>query len=287
MGIVVQIVAGSDEASSSVQVSGSIQHVITDAEVTTFGVGDHDLKEAVKAYFGKKPNDAYLHSPTPWGDLYKKYGWPQVQTVLVPTKAEILGITSNPTILATRVFTNNSSVEGTFNAGISEQVTNTSTSSWSTGGTLSVGQEIEYKIGFLGTGVGGKTTFSYSQSWGIGGTVSDSVTVGSEAGVSVNLQPGESVESELSASRGTMQVRITYNAYLIGSTAVNYNPRYKDHHFWGLPIDRVMSSGKILNSVKSTENIEIGYYSDAKVELKDPKGKVRSSYMMADVPAMA
>ena len=89
-GFNVSIVAGEDEASSVVHVTGSVQHVITDEERTTFQLGDHQLKEDVGKYFGKEPNDAYLHSQTPWGDLYKRYNWLQVQTVVIAESAESL-----------------------------------------------------------------------------------------------------------------------------------------------------------------------------------------------------
>lgn len=285
MGISISIVAGQDESASSVNASGSVQHIITDEERTTFRLGDKQLKDAVNAYFGKSPNDAYLHSPTPWGDLYKTYSWPQVQMVLVVQSAEILGITSEPVIVKTQEFRNNSSQKGTFNVSISETVNNTTSTNWSTGGTLSIGQKFEYGVSFLGTGAKGETSMSYSQSWGVGGGESKSVTVGSTSGVSVELDPGEAVVAELSASRGVMKVRIRYNAYLIGNTAINYNPTYKGHHFWSLGISGVMSSGGIFNSVKSTEDIEIGYYSNSKIELKDPAGIVKAAQFMSDEPA--
>ena len=285
MGISISIVAGQDESASSVNASGSVQHIITDEERTTFRLGDKQLKDAVNAYFGKSPNDAYLHSPTPWGDLYKTYSWPQVQMGLVVQSAEILGITSEPVIVKTQEFRNNSSQKGTFNVSISETVNNTTSTNWSTGGTLSIGQKFEYGVSFLGTGAKGETSMSYSQSWGVGGGESKSVTVGSTAGVSVELDPGEAVVAELSASRGVMKVRIRYNAYLIGNTAINYNPTYKGHHFWSLGISGVMSSGGIFNSVKSTEDIEIGYYSNSKIELKDPAGIVKAAQFMSDEPA--
>jgi len=101
MGIDISIKAGSDAATSSVSASGSEQHIITDKERTTFGIQDEGLKDAVDKYFGKRPNDAYLHSPTPWDDLYKTYGWPEVQTVLVVQSATIREITSEPVIVAT------------------------------------------------------------------------------------------------------------------------------------------------------------------------------------------
>ena len=39
-GITVQIVAGTTASSSSVSASGSVQHIITDKEVQTFGIQD-------------------------------------------------------------------------------------------------------------------------------------------------------------------------------------------------------------------------------------------------------
>lgn len=285
MGISISIVAGQDQSASSVNASGSVQQVITDTEKTTFRLGDKQLKDAVKAYFGKSPKDAYLHSPTPWNDLYETYNWPQVQRVLVVQSAEILEITSEPVIVKTQEFENNSSQTGLFDVAISDEVSNTTSSNWSTGGELSIAQSFTYGVKFLGAGAEGETSLSYSQSWGVGGQESTSMTVGSTAGVSVELEPGEAVVAKLSASHGTMKVRIRYRAYLIGNTAVNYNPTYKGHHFWSLGIGRVMSAGGLARSVESTEDIEIGYYSNAKVELKDKvTGALKEARFMADVP---
>ena len=270
MGITVSIIAGPDKAHSSVQASGSVQHIITDTECQTFGVTDGPLKNAVGAYFGKNPNDAFLHSPTPWNDLYKTYGWPQVQTMLVVQSATITEITSNPQIVKSATFRNNSSKTAQFNVAVSDQVSNTVETNWSETSTIDVSQSISYSVGVEGVAsVGGETTISFSQSFGTGGSKSETVTVGSEQGVSVELAPGESVVAQLSASRGVMKVRIVYNAYLVGSTAINYNPTFKDHHFWGLDIGAVMAGGKIANSHTYTEDISIGYYSNAEVTLQD------------------
>ncbi len=285
MGLSVTIKAGETAATSSVQATGSVQHIITDTERESFNIQDSSLKNAVKAYFGKKPNDAYLHSPTPWDDLYKRYGWSQVQVIMRPISSTVTGITSNPTIIATKNFTNSSSHKATFNAGISDQVTDTVESNWSQTNTISVSQSVSYEVGFLGSGGGGETSFSYSREWGEGGSKSTSVTVGSETGVSVDLDPGESIEAVLSASRGKMKVRIVYEAYLTGQTAINYNPRYKGHHFWALPINSVMSSGGLSTTMQFTEDIELDFYSDASIEIRDSKNDRKMLYRMADVAA--
>ena len=268
-GFNISIVAGKDKGSSSVQVTGQVQHVITDEERNTFHLNDDQLKKAVEKYFGKRPNDAYLHSPTPWNDLYKTYGWEQTQTVITSTSAEILEITSEPVALKTQTFENNSSYEAEFNVSVTDTVTDTSESSWETGGTFTVGQMIKYEVGFLGTGGGGETSFSYSQSWGIGGKKSKSVTVGSTSAVTITLKPKQAVEAILSASRGVMKVRVRYRSRLIGTTAINYNPTYKGHHFWDLGIGGVMSASDISNSIESVEDIELGYYSNGNIEIKD------------------
>jgi hypothetical protein len=288
-GITVSIVAGTDEAHSSVNATGSTQHIITDKEVASFGIQDGALKNAIGKSFGKNPNDAYLHSPTPWNDLYKTYGWAEVQTVLVVQSAQLRGITSEPVVVATKSFTNQSSKKATFDASISDQVSNTTESNWSSTNSIEVGQKITYNVGFLGTGGGGETSMTYNHTWGQGGSESKSVTVGSTSGVSVELDPGESIEAQLTASRGVMKVRITYRAYLAGNTAINYNPTFKDHHFWALDIGGVMQAGGINNSIQFTEDIEIGYFSNAKIELRDTKGKLKSAMLAAPAlePALA
>ena len=152
-GINISIVAGADEAHSSVNATGSIQHIVTDKEVKTFGMQDSALKNAVGKSFGNNPNDAYLHSPTPWNDLYKTYGWPEVQTILIVQDAKIRGITSDPVVVATRTFTNRSSKKAVFDASISDQVSNTTESNWSTTNTIEVEQKFTYNVSFLGLGV--------------------------------------------------------------------------------------------------------------------------------------
>ena len=129
-GFNVSIVAGKDKQSSSANVEGSVQHVITDAERYTFGLDNSQLKDAVEKSFGKRPKDVFLRSPTPCGDLYRRYNWEQTSTVVTAICAEILEITSEPVALLTKTLTNNSSHEGTFTADLSRSVLDTVSLSW-------------------------------------------------------------------------------------------------------------------------------------------------------------
>lgn len=270
-GITITIVAGEDKASSSVAASGEVRHIITDKERTSFNIEDAKLKEAVAAHFGKKPNDAYLHSPTPWHDLYKKFNWEQVHTVLKVKKAEILGITSEPSIVKTVHLKNPSKIPVTQSVSISETIRESMTNTWSESSRIEVNQKFNY-----GVAVQGETTLNYSHTWGKSQTESKDVTVSSTQAVSVNLEPGQAVDACLTASKGTMKIRITYEASLTGMVATNYGEhKYKGHHFWEFDINTVMQAAKLPTTIEIHEDIEVGYYSNGSIETRDPvKGVV-------------
>nr|QWC93364.1 insecticidal protein IPD102Ea [Pseudomonas putida] len=287
MAISINIVAGPDEGVSSVSATGQEKHIITNGERTAFDIQDSSLKRAVAAYFGKAPNDAYLCSPTPWNDLYKSYDWDQVQTLLNVQSAKIIGDATVPTILNTNTFRNNSSVEAEFNCDVTQNVSVTSESNWSDTSSVEIGQEISYSIGFLGTGVEGSTSLNYTQSWQHGGSHSETLELGSSAGVKVTLKPGQAVKAELSASKGRLVIQIVYQVTLFGDTAINYNPTYKGHHFYGLNILGVMNSGNLPTTITTTETISIDYYSNVEVNVYDiENGSVLETYKL-DVKRVA
>jgi hypothetical protein len=118
MPLATDVAIDQDPAKSTVRATGEESHLITDLERKTFGIQDEDLKKAVEVYFGKKPNDAYLHGPTPWGDLYKKYGWEEVYVHVRPVEAKILDMSTKPLILKTETFNNDSSKTATFDVSI-------------------------------------------------------------------------------------------------------------------------------------------------------------------------
>ena len=269
LGIDISLVAGQDASSSSIQVTGSDIHVITDDERSTYGLNDANVKSAVEKYFGKKPDDAYLHSVTPWNDLYKTYGWKQVTVTFKSTKAQILSLSSQPIILANKTLENDSKHKATFRADITDSVTNTVQNGWSTTEQIKIGQKFSYKVGFLGTGAGGETSLEYTQSFGQSGSQSKSTTVGSSEGVTVDLGPGQKVLAELEASRGALKARIWYEVSISGDIAINYGGSYKGHHFWALDANQVMNSVGNTLTKTVTEDIECAYYGGGHVKLVD------------------
>jgi hypothetical protein len=272
LGLRIEITAGRTKGESSVKASGTIKHLITDKERELFGIGGGSgggLHKAVKKYHGKEPNQAYVRSKAGKHKLYKKYHWPQIQSVFRVKKAEILEITSKPTIIGTYPLNNPSSHTATFHAETMETVSNSVESNWSSTRSYSLEQEFEYSVKFLGAGGGGKTSMTYTQSFGEGGSETTTHTVGSSQGVSVTLEPGKSAKALLSSSKGTMRVRITYEVFLTGVTACNYNPTYKGHHFWAFNIGSVLRAAEKPTHIEFTEDLEIGYFSNGSVTLED------------------
>lgn len=268
MDISVEIVAGTDIGSSSVKVNGGDQsHVITDEEVAAWGLDDHTLKAAVEKYFGKRPDDVFLHSPTPWNDLYKKYGWSEVTTGLKVYEAKIVKAEADPTTVATRKFTNDSSVATTFNCAISETVTDTALTNWSKTETFSATGTVKYNFGVPGWEA--SLALGYTYAWGQGGSESKAITVGSSTGLMVTLQPGQSVDALLQAERGKIEVGIVYLLGLSGHLAVNYTDSYKGHHFWGLDLATVMKAAGIENTRDAVTELTFEYYSGATVVVTD------------------
>ncbi|XP_026753540.1 spherulin-2A-like [Galleria mellonella] len=267
--ILVEIVASDNRTKSVVNLSGSSKAIISDTERNLFRLSDYNLKKAVEAHFGQQPTDAFLRSPTPWDDLYQRYGWTQVSTTLTPVVARILRVSSKPSVIATKHFQNDSTRRATFNGKIKEEVQNTVISSWEKSSDFSVGLNINYNFGTKVTSSSAGASFSYTSKWGESNSISEAVTVGSESGVEITLEPGQGVVAELHATRGTMEIQVDYEATLCGSTAINYYYKYKDHHFWALDINEVMTAGGLRTSVQSREVIKFDYYSDSTVVIKN------------------
>ncbi|XP_026324554.1 uncharacterized protein LOC113233615 [Hyposmocoma kahamanoa] len=258
-----------DQPSLKVYYSGSQADVISNEERKVFKLGDEELKNAVRNYFGKMPDSAYLRSPTPWGDLYSTYDWSQVIRTLVPKSARILKITSEPQIVMQQVFENNGSKPELFNMGIYQDVQETVSSSSSHPQELNIGQDISYGFEIKPLNHNGKTPFSYTSKYGLNYKKSRTVRVGATSSMNLLLQAGQAAMATLEATRVTITLEIEYEANLSGVVAVNYDETYKGHNFWGLDVRGVMEKGNLNNKVRSKEVIEINYYVTSKVSVFD------------------
>jgi len=259
-GLFVNLVVDKDFDKSSIKVTGSLLKVITEEQRELFGMGDAQLKQKVNDYFGKAPNDVYTSDPTPWNNLYKSYGWEEVHVLLKPVSAEIIGVTSDPVILATKTLSNTSNITGEFHTSISENVTNSFGSTTTNSLSTTINEEVSYGIEGI---AGGKIGFEFTSEFSETTSKDYASTVGAESGVTVTLKPDESVIAKLSSFRGTLNARVKYEASLHGSVALNYNPTFKGHHFWGLGVGSIMGPTKQIIE----EDMKVSFYSTGSVNL--------------------
>ena len=270
----ISISAGKDKQSSSAAVVGNSvrRNIITDQERYIFDLNDSQLKDAVEKHFGRRPNSAYLHSPTGWTNLYKKYNLMETYTVVTATSAEVLEVISkDPMDLMPTMSFNNSQcdIQATWKPTISNSVSSSIRITWDTKGITS-DQKITYKIGISGVSDRGETSISFIAPWGENHSELNDVTVGcSSSAVCIHVNPQQSLRTTLSVTPCVMKVRVQYNAYLVGTVAMKYSSDYKGQRVWGLPIAEVMSAGGVPNSVELTQDIEVKYCSNCEITAKD------------------
>ncbi|KAM3968903.1 U-megalopygitoxin(8)-Mc8-like [Aphomia sociella] len=255
-------------ASRAVHLVGDIADIISDTERQSFRLRDSNLKNAVKTFFGARPDDVYVRSPTPWGDLYTTYGWSQVKRILEPVRARILKIRSESSRLMSQYLENNSSSTTALLVDMKEFIINRISSTWQKDDNLTVSQEIGYSVEFEDSS-GLDKTFSFTSKWGESYITEESVSLGPNSGVKVKLEPGQKVIVEVYAIKDSMQVHVEYEARLTGSTAINYGSKYKGHHFWALDINDVIRAAGLRTSIPSSEIIDLVYYTKLHVDVKN------------------
>lgn len=267
--ISIDINVGKDLSDVTVVYSGFEANVVGDREIKLFNIGKTSIRKAVRNHYGRTPSNVYLKSPTPWGDLYKTYDWEQVTRVLTVKSARVKSVKKKPVVVMSHEFENMSNMTIKVNTGISQTVENTIATSWSRSKEVAVTQEIEYDVNVLFARASGTTGVSFTTSWGESEERTESVTIGSSSAVETELQPGQAATAVLSASEGTLEVEVYYEAKLRGNVAVNFKSSLNGHHFWGPSIDDVMKSSGLENAVMMKETISLGFYMDASLKVYD------------------
>ncbi|KAJ8707943.1 hypothetical protein PYW08_010309 [Mythimna loreyi] len=268
----IKITTGETEAESSIEYSGENVEIISDKERQTWKIGNEGLKNACEKLSGSRPGDVFVRSPTPWNDVYHRFNWEQVKRILKPVRSRVLGIHTKPVIVASRTFKNNNLRTGAkvkYNAAISHVIEETISNTWSVGGELTVGQEITYSVNIGVGNVGGTTSLSYAANWGNDTSKAKAVTLGTTTSVEVELNPGQAAVATLSATHGTLEMEVDYEAELSGSVFANYPNKLNGHHFWAFNVNDVLRAAGLPTTVKSTEKISVGFYTSATVEIND------------------
>ncbi len=194
--------------------------------------GRDDLIQRVEHYQGYgRPDGVHLSDDGLSGKLrgtFSHYGWQPATLTHTAQAAQIVAVTAVPVILADQLAENPSTeVASTQKAEISRTVTNTVSreAHWEVSTTVT--QTVSYEIGGDAEGgkVGGSTALSFTAAYGESSGSSESVEVGSTAGVEAVLQPGQAVVFELGITTGRIEAQVTYARQLTGGVFVNYGKR--------------------------------------------------------------
>ncbi|CAB3247252.1 unnamed protein product [Arctia plantaginis] len=188
-----------------------------------------------------------------------------------PVKARVLGVQSKPVAVATAEYVNNhNKIAVSYSTSVSQSVEETVEHTWSKGGDLTVGQDITYSVNFGAGSAGGTSSIAYTSSWGEDTTESRTVTLGTTSSVQTTIPPGGKVVAVLSASQGTLEVEVDYEATLNnGDVFCNYAATYKNHHFYAFPLRRLQNLQNLTKTVRTTEKISVGFYSSARIEVNN------------------
>nr|P09352.1 RecName: Full=Spherulin-2A [Physarum polycephalum]AAA29980.1 spherulin 2a precursor [Physarum polycephalum]prf//1402254C spherulin 2a [Physarum polycephalum] len=249
---------------------GVVERIMTDSDRRAFGLDGDNLFRAVERFRGRWPTGAWVRSPAIAGgvDLYQAYahqGWRQVVTRLEPISSTIHHPNTDRTTVVTARLSNNSSFPGEFFANLSNETTNSATTSWSSTHGIEVGQSVSYSIGV----VSGETSFGYSYQWGRGGEQTTASSVSFVTGVTVHLQPGQGVIVRLLAEQGWARITTRYRASLTGHVAQNFNPPHQGHHFWAHSVNSILQASGLPTQIFIENTVDVGFFANSHVDMQD------------------
>ncbi len=239
--------------------------------------GRDDLIQRVKHYQGYgSPDGVHLSDDDglsgKLAGTFSHYGWQPATLTHTAQSAQIVAVTAEPVILADQLAANPSTeVASTQKAEISRTVTNTVSreAHWDVSSTVT--QTVSYEIGGDAEGgkVGGSTALSFTAAYGESSGSSESVEVGSTAGVEAVLQPGQAVVFELGITTGRIEAQVTYARQLTGGVFVNYGKRQGGHYFWYVPLAHLYDRNTLHQNQRET--LRVDFYSHARTTQRDPR----------------
>ena len=239
--------------------------------------GRDDLIERVERYQGHgHPDGVHLSDDDDLSGKLKgtfsHYGWQPATLTHQAQAARVIAVTAQPVILADQLAENPSSeADSTQKAEISRTVTNTVSreAHWDVSSTVT--QTVSYEIGgdAVGGKVGGSTSLSFTAAYGESSGSSESVAVGSAAGVEAVLKPGQAVVFELGITSGRIEAQVTYARRLTGGVFVHYGQKKGGHYFWYVPLAHLYDRNTL--DQRQRETLRVDFYAHARTTQRDPR----------------
>lgn len=258
---------------------GKDSHLISEAEASAFGLMHGErVFDFAKDYFGKKPREYNYLFDDKWKNIYQYFNWDPIKTEVTVYEAKINEIESTPIIIAVKNFTNLSNKKATFNAGITTEVSNSVEANWTRTENIGIQQELNYGIQYSGSGLSGTTTFNFSHSWGKGGSQTQTITLGSSSGISVELEPKESVRAELIAHKSNIKIKLKYIASIDGMLAFKFYRFFSGYEYNATNVKNYLNSYQMPLMKFMDEEIDIHLFTNSSIVLKDLKGNMVQKY---------
>lgn len=221
-----------------------------------------------------RPNGVHLSDDGLSGKLretFDRSGWQPATLTHQAQDAGIVAVTSQPVILADQLAENPSSKDSIQKAEISRTVTNTVSreAHWDVSSTVEQTVSYEIKGDAVGGKVGGNTSLSFTAGYGRSTGTSESVEVGSAAGVEAVLKPGQAVVFELGITSDHIEAQVTYARRLTGGVFVHYNQKKGGHYLWYVPLARLYDRDTL--DQHQRETLKVDFYAHARTTQRDPR----------------
>lgn len=264
----------------TINVSGKEIAVMRQDQLNLLG-GKGRLMELVKEHFqGHKPDDVHISDETTSGKLagtFGKYNWDPVQVIVSAQGGKILEVKTELEGVVTQPVYNID--PDTPSRGLHELWRDRTNSvdkehHWDVNSTLSQSFSAEISGGFdLGLKVGGKvsgtTGFEFSAGYGESKRHGEAVTIGSKAGIEVELKPMDATVLVLTLNVGKVVARAEYLTEITGGVFTHFGKRVNGHYLWYVPLHDLYNRDQL--RARSHDILKIDNYINSPVGNRQPQ----------------
>ena len=269
----------------TIRVSGKEIRPMREDQLEMLG-GRGRLEELVRRFFGHNPDGVHISDETPGGKLrgtFAKYGWNPVKVTaemvsgrIEDVHTELEGTVTQPVYNIDPDTPSHASHE------LWRERSNrvAKESHWNVGSTVSQSLSAKVEGGIdLGIKVGGEvsgtTGFEFSAGYGENKTKEQAVTIGSKAGISVDLEPMDATVLTLALNVGKVVARVDKRESISGGVFVHFGKRVtapgarSAHYLHYVPLSRLYKAEQLRQ--KSWDILKIDNYVNSPVGNRPPE----------------
>ncbi|KAJ8706007.1 hypothetical protein PYW07_010784 [Mythimna separata] len=242
---------------------GSDGKVVTDAELKLFNITNDRLNEGMKETLTKVPDGIYLTDPTPHGDTFNKFHWQEMTRRLTIKNITIIDIVNEDVVLDKHEHINNTTDHIKAKRSMYRVIENRISSTWAKTGLPRDEIFTNFTIDF------GNGNVSYVNKWRNESSYSVKGLIGVTKPWYILIKPGQTVVTELIASKTIVILKVVYEAQLVGSIIASYAKVYGTYHFYAPTVQNVMKAGNMTNEVVTSEFLEIRCFTNPRLKVYD------------------